>query len=70
MNEYILLFFTECYLKMAIPLGVSFAADWILNFYISASSFCAFLILKLIFIVFVLHFAMWFLGFGNGEKII
>jgi hypothetical protein len=27
MNEYILLFFTECYLKMAIPLGVSFAAD-------------------------------------------
>lgn len=60
-------FFTECYLKMAIPLGVSFAAGWILNFYISAAHFVLFG-LKLILLSLFYIFAMWFLGLNNSEK--
>jgi O-antigen/teichoic acid export membrane protein len=60
-------FFKECYLKMALPLGLSFAAGWIINFYIPAAHFVLFG-LKAALLSFVYIFVMWFLGLKNNEK--
>lgn len=63
----ILLFFKECYLKMALPLGLSFAAGWIINYYIPAPHFVLFG-LKAVLLSLVYIFVMWFFGLNNNEK--
>jgi O-antigen/teichoic acid export membrane protein len=63
----IFLFFKECYLKMALPLGLTLTAGLIINSYIPAVHFVLFG-LKALLLTFVYILLMWFFGLKNNEK--
>jgi O-antigen/teichoic acid export membrane protein len=60
-------FFNECFLKMSLPIGLSFLISFAINYFIPASSFLVFFP-KVMVIGGCYFVLMWFLGLNNNEK--
>ncbi len=60
-------FFKECFIKLSLPLGVSLLIGFMVNYYISASSFLVFFS-KVMVIGGSYFMLMWFLGLNKSEK--